>query len=380
MAKADDGEFLPWQNFGALRDKGGIEAAFGFRPIERISPVIVQLAQRRQQLIDEIFQITGISDIVRGSTDPRETKGAQQLKAQFGSMRMQARQREVQRFIRDLYRMVTEVIAEHFTQETLAQITSIDLPTAVEQQQLRAQADQMQQAGQQVPTDKKTMDRIHGPNWDDVMQILRSDKLRGYRVDIETDTTALEDADAEKQRRVEAMTAMNDMMEKAYQASITAPKMLPLIKEMTLFGLRSFKPARSLEQAVEDAFDELMNNPPSPPPDKNAGPDAQKGADPALAAKVQVEAMTASSKARTDAAMLAIEQHAQSREDVVAQREQDRADALAHAEIKNKQDKTALQAAELRQKGQGDTAKLALQVSRQNSEAARSAAIAGGHA
>ncbi len=153
MASADDGEFLPHQNFQQIRDKGGINAAFGFRPIELIEPVIASLDQRRKDLIQTIYEITGISDIIRGATDPRETKGAQQIKAQFGSMRLQARQREVQRFIRDLYRIMAEIIAEHFTGETLAEITGLNLPIAEEKQQAQMMlaamdAPPMPQAGQ----------------------------------------------------------------------------------------------------------------------------------------------------------------------------------------------------------------------------------------
>ena len=34
----------------------------------------------RKQVIEDIYQIMGLSDIMRGATDPRETLGAQQLK------------------------------------------------------------------------------------------------------------------------------------------------------------------------------------------------------------------------------------------------------------------------------------------------------------
>lgn len=342
LPDADDGTFLPYSNWAGLKEKGGIENAVGFWPIEKIIVVLQQLYPRAQMLIQQIYQVTGISDIMRGSTDPNETKGAQQLKAQFGSMRMQRRQKDVQRFIRDLYRIMAEIICEHFTQETLAEITGMDLPTKAEQDSLRqkVQAAQALQAasptppmppqssagppqganppdvpaaagpalgpspaqlpppqaapqgdagfttGQPIPagaapTLKPTgptlppeiIKVLDSPTWEDVMAILRSDKVRGYRVDIETDNTTMEDADAEKQRRIEAVTVINDLLDKAYLAAAHAPVMLPLIKELFLFGLRSFNVARSLEQSFEDAFDELSKNPPPAPQDQNAKPD-----------------------------------------------------------------------------------------------------------
>ena len=370
MSKADDGEFLPHSQYQAIRDRGGIEAAFGFMPIEMLVKVVAQLSLRRAQLIEEIYQITGISDIVRGSTDPNETKGAQTLKAQFGGMRMNNRNREVQRFIRDAYRLIAEIVAEHFTQDTLAEITGIDLPTKQEQMALKQKVAMLQQPpgvghnggppmgpeiagpapGQQssqqpapggppppaeapaapdIPPE--LLARLNGPNWDDVMEILRSDKLRGYRVDIETDST-MQDEDADKQRRIEAITAINDLLEKAYVAAMQAPKLLPLIKELTLFGLRTFKPARSLEQAVEDVFDELTK---SPPPSPQQGEQQQQGPDPAVMARAQAAVAEVQRKAARDKAEIGIESQRLQAEGMVAAHDAKRQDALAAADIEH---------------------------------------------
>jgi len=48
-------------------------------PIDQIVAAIVQLIQIRKQTIDDVYQITGLSDIMRGSTVASETLGAQQL-------------------------------------------------------------------------------------------------------------------------------------------------------------------------------------------------------------------------------------------------------------------------------------------------------------
>ncbi len=133
LADADDGVFIPYEGWQALKDKGGIEAAIGFWPIEQIVMVLKELYVQRNTLVQAIYEITGISDIMRGSTDPGETKGAQVLKSRFGSMRQKKRQGEVQRFVKDIYNIIGEIVAEHFTQETLAEITQIDLPLVPEQ-------------------------------------------------------------------------------------------------------------------------------------------------------------------------------------------------------------------------------------------------------
>jgi hypothetical protein len=379
MSKADDGEFLPHVNFQAIRDRGGIEAAFGFMPIDMLVGVIEKLSGRQTQLIDEIYQITGISDIVRGQTDPNETFGAQKLKGQFGSLRLQARQREVKRFILDAYRMMAEIVAVHFTPETLAQMTGFDLPTAVEQQQLKQQIAQAQmqaalsqqplpqqpmpqQPGaspqpmpqpqapkpQQPPIDQKILDRANGPSWDDVIQLLRSDKLRSYRVDVETDDTEFQDASEEQEQRVEFMRFFMDMMEKAYVAATTAPMMLPLIKEIFLYGMRTFKAGRSLEQQVEDAFDQLQRNPP-PPPQQGKGKGAS-GPDPGNIAKGQAAIADVQRKAMHDKAQIGIEAQRLQSEQAIAAHQEQRADALAQSDMQKRQGDQVLKAIETEHK------------------------------
>lgn len=282
----DDGQFAPYRNWAALKEKGGIDAALGFWPLEMIILTLKELRVQQAALIQQIFEITGISDIVRGSTDPRETKGAQQLKAQFGSMRIQRRQKEVQRFIRDTYRIKAEIIAEHFTVETLGAVSGVELPTAEQKQQAEMALQMMQQQAQmqgggmpgQPPAPppeppKELVAMLQSPTWEDVLEVMRSDKLRGYRVDIETDSTVMVDAEAEKASRVEFMEAFVPLMTGAVQAAQVAPQTLPLLKEAVLFAIRTFKAGRSMEQAVEDTFQQLAENPPPNPAQGEAGGD-----------------------------------------------------------------------------------------------------------
>jgi hypothetical protein len=349
LSGAEDGDFIPYDNWNRLKEKGGIEAAVGFWPMEKIIPVLQVLDARQKDLVQQIYEITGIPDVIRGVSDPNETRGAQVIKKQSAATRLRRRQMEVQRFVRDLYKLKGEVIATHFTSENLADITAFELPSRLEQQQARMRIQMLQappppapppspmlgaagmppnaggspppvptpsgappmqpgamppappqgappsapQSGtpftagppipagarptlQQSPSNvpPELFEAANGPSWDDVMDILRSDKVRGYRIDIETDSTIMEDAEVEQAQRTEFMSAVNDMLEKAYLAATQAPMMLPLLKEVFLYGMRSFKAGRSLEQAAEDAFDALMENPPPPPePKGKSGPD-----------------------------------------------------------------------------------------------------------
>ena len=164
----EDGQFAPLKGAAAYRDVGGLEKAMFSIPIDKMAAALAQLYQQRAQLIQTIYEVTGISDLVRGFSEGSKTATEQSLKAKFGSQRMQKRQKEVQRFVRDLYRIKGEIIAEHFEREQLQAMTGILLPTKKEkmqaqmvlqraqqvqqmQQQMAEMAKQQQQAGQAQP-------------------------------------------------------------------------------------------------------------------------------------------------------------------------------------------------------------------------------------
>ena len=141
LATAGDNQFIPVENWQALSSKGGLQAAFQTEDISGIAAVLRELYQQRDMLVQGIYELTGIADIMRGATDPAETFGAQRLKAQFGSTRIRRRQRAVQKWIRDLYKLKAEIIAEHFEPQKLTEITGIAVsPEIVDAAALRQAA------------------------------------------------------------------------------------------------------------------------------------------------------------------------------------------------------------------------------------------------
>jgi hypothetical protein len=111
LARLDDGELAAADDAGRSMAQGGIDKAIWMWPIETIAKAVEQLYIARDQAKQAVFEFTGVADIQRGQTDPNETLGAQQLKAQWGSLRLQEAQRDVQRYARDLYRLMADLMA-----------------------------------------------------------------------------------------------------------------------------------------------------------------------------------------------------------------------------------------------------------------------------
>src|SRR6188768_183557 len=136
-------------------------AAFGqskeiilWMPIDQIAQTILHLVTLRKQIIEDIYQIMGLSDIMRGATDPNETLGAQQLKTQYGSTRIRDKQQEMVRFAKDLVEITSEIITEKFKSATIIEMSQTQLPTKEMQrqkaQQIHAELQQNMMQLQQI--------------------------------------------------------------------------------------------------------------------------------------------------------------------------------------------------------------------------------------
>jgi hypothetical protein len=303
LSNAKDGELVASQNLNQIIKDGGIEKAVWLMPIDKAVVVLRELYVAREQIKQTIFEITGVADIMRGQTDPNETLGAQQIKAQWGSIRLQHRQAEVQRVARDLIRLKAEIIAEHFSPQTLSIMTGIKLPTQEEKQAAQQQMQILQQPPQQgqPPAPPEMMqgleELLKQPTWDEVMAVIKSDGPRGYRIDIETDSTI----QADVLRQQQSMTQFVQGSGQYFQAVAPAIQAGAMPMETAVKIYSSFARVFKLGRQVEDALDQLgqqaaQPQQPKPSPEEMALQAKQKETEMTLAAKQQETQMTLRAK------------------------------------------------------------------------------------
>jgi len=261
LIRGADNDLVPATDVAAWIEKGGIEKAIWFMPIEQAAAVVAGLYAQREQCKQVIYELTGISDIIRGATDASETATAQVLKHQWGTIRLQRMQKAAQDYIRDLVRLMGEVIAEHFSIETLAKMTGLDYPTDA---QLEPQRQQYQQAmlmammqGQPPPPPPQ-----FPTTWEQIKAVLSDDMQRTFKVDIETDSTIAATIEADVAGLAQTMEGITKLIQGL--APMVQAKVLPFeaAKELVLMVCRRTK----MGSSVEDAF-EKMTEPPPPPPD-----------------------------------------------------------------------------------------------------------------
>lgn len=246
-----ENKLIPIESWATFSEHGGSNAIV-WLPIKEVADTITACVTLRTQLIQDVYQISGISDILRGATDPNETASAQQLKSQWGSVRIKDRQQSMADFARDVTRLVCEVIAERFEPERVLQMANLELgPPPQPQPAMPGQPPQPDPAMEQYKAKQQEIDQAFA--------LLKDEKLRGFRIDIETDSTIQPDEDAEKQRVNEFLTAVGGFIEQAFPIVQAAPELLPMMSEVLLLTVRRYRAGRSVEDAIEQSMEAMQN-------------------------------------------------------------------------------------------------------------------------
>lgn len=308
-------------------------------PLEQIAAAITGLIEARRELFADYDRLSGISDIMRGETDAEETLGAQRLKSQYGSVRVREKIDELQRIARDATEIAAEIMAEHFSKDTLLEMSQMVIPTKaeiekrikaiesaareemgnltkkakqtiaqakqqgqeVDPQQAQAQFEQakqqivakyasaLQQESDQVPIE-------------DVIKLLRDDKARGFAFEIATDSTVMTDEMQEKASRNEFLTVFSGATQGLIGLSALGEPAAKLAGGVLKFVLQPYRVGRELDALIDDFIDAA--------PDMAAraqgsegdeGGEALAAAQNKLAEAEMVKAQAQTMKAQTDA-------------------------------------------------------------------------------
>ena len=235
------------RNFAALKAQGGLQSAIEFWPIDYVVNALEVLYRQKEETKNDIYEVTGWADIMRGATDPNETAAAQQLKGQFASIRLTNSQNDVQRFCRDLIALMGEVIAEQFEPNHLMAMTGMEFVPG-------ASPEEQQQ------------------NYLIAVELLRTEPMRRFRVDIETDSTLAINEALDQAARSDFLQSLVGALQQIGPLFEQMPAFVPVLGEAINFVARTYKAGRSLEGAIEQAVEQTkqmieQQSQQPPPPD-----------------------------------------------------------------------------------------------------------------
>ena len=238
FTEGGNNDLIPVKNWAQFSEKAGLKGAIDLVDLTPIFNALLAAYQAFDQVKQHVFEITGISDIVRGATDANETLGAQQLKGQYVNLRLRDMQNAVSEFACDLIRIKAQIICSKFDPQTIMMIGAVD---------------QLSEA------DK--------PFVDSAIALLKSGPLRTFRIDVEADSLVMMDENLEKEQRVAFLGAVSGFLKEAIQAP---PSLAPLLGQLLKYGVTGFKVGKTVEGDIDQFLEQAKQqaaNPPPPPPD-----------------------------------------------------------------------------------------------------------------
>jgi len=279
IMNGEDGEFKPLKTTANIDDARKLVV---FKPLNEIANTITILRTEKMALKQDIQEITGLSDIVRGASVASETATAQQLKGNFAISRIQPLQKEVEFTIRDTLRLLAELAVEKMSINEIIKITGlkvvdVDLILTNAKQSLEmekqqaiallnpqqpdfeeklAMLEQQVQIGFQK-TVKDLQDQLKGfviqfKDLPKLAKTIKDDKLRCISIDIETDSTVKIDQNQEKMDRMEYIRTISGTIQSMVPAVQTGVISKDALNEFVIFASKPFKVGRNLENYLKN--------------------------------------------------------------------------------------------------------------------------------
>ena len=299
----DDELLIPVPQAAMMENGGQIVAWF---PLQEITTAIQNLIQARSQLIDDFYQLSGISDIMRGATEAQETLGAQQLKGQYGSVRVRCKIDELQRVAADSIEIASEIISEKFSQDTLLAMSQMKISTRSEidkqikqlEKASKQELDSLQtetkkyleenqipdEAIEQVKTgfqeaQQKILQKYNtqiqqaqmSVSIDEIMKLLRDGNNRPFTFEIASDSTILTDEASEKQSRAEFLQTFAGASQTLQALVQTGESGAALAGGMLSFVLAPYRVGRELDSLIDSFIDDTKNMAAAPSQDSGEG-------------------------------------------------------------------------------------------------------------
>ena len=239
LTEACENELIPVENWAGFAEKGGLQGQIQWMPLKDIATTLQTLIEYRTQLIGLLFQVSGMSDIMRGESNPGETATAQSIKAKFASTRVQALQDDFARFATDLQRLRIEIMAKHFDDQSLLKESAME----------------------------QSMDAEYLPQ---ALQLIRG--MDVFRIVIKSEQLAAQDMAALRQEKAEFMQGLAAFLQAAQPMVEKFPQAAPPLLEMLKWSMTGFKGSSTIESVLDKAIASLQQSQSQgqPPPDPKA--------------------------------------------------------------------------------------------------------------
>lgn len=237
-----ENQLIPVENWAQFAEKGGLDGAIDWVPIKDIAETIAILTQKQQDKIQQLYQVTGMNDVMRGAAQTEGTPVSateRKIQANYGSIRIEALQNEFARWVSDIQQLKAEIIAKHYQPYCIIEQSNImDTPDA-----------QYAEAAVQLIKDP--------------------DKAR-WKITVRPESLAIADYAQLKQDRTEYLFGLAQFLQSSAPLMETAPSSAPYLMKMLKWGMAGFRGSSEIEGVLDQAINALEKQPPQQKEDPEA--------------------------------------------------------------------------------------------------------------
>lgn len=224
LSDSADNEMVPVDNWAAFAEKGGMRGAVDWMPLDQVVAALQSLRDYSAELMDLLYQVTGMSDIMRGQAASAGTSATEQsIKAKFGSVRVQAMQDEFARFASETLALKAEIIAKHYEPSTIVEVSNM-----------------------QRSYDAQVLA--------DAVALIKNPEGLQYRVEVKPEAISLQDFAALRGERMELLQGVAGFLQAAGPMAAQMPTATPFLLQMLQWTVAGFRGASQIEGVLDQAI------------------------------------------------------------------------------------------------------------------------------
>ncbi len=224
LKEGQENDLIPVENWAMFAEAGGLRGKIDWFPAEQVVGTLQTLKAVLDEQIALLQQVTGMADIMRGQSQQYAGVGQEQLKAQFGSIRVQALQDDFARFASDLESLKAEVISKHFEMRTIAQQSSAEFLPRPDQQLINP-----------------------------ALELMKSPDMK-WRINIKPESIAMVDYQNLKSEKSEFIMSVSQFIQSSQGMIEAVPGSTPVLLEMLKWSVAGLKGADYLEGILDQGI------------------------------------------------------------------------------------------------------------------------------
>ena len=245
LTEGVENQLIPVEKWALFAEKGGVRGVVDWFPLDQVVNALNVLVQQQQIRIQQLYQVTGMSDIMRGQASAAGTTATEQkIKAQFGSTQIQAIQDEFATFASDLLTKKVQLIQKFYNPAKIVELSNI-----------------------MATPDAQFVEPA--------IALIKDPRAFNCRIAVRPETMAQIDYDQIKAERSEYLQATAQFLGQSQGLIEVMPDAAPYLMQLMKFGLSGLRAGNEVEGVIDQFVAEMEKKlaekaaqPPPPDPEQ----------------------------------------------------------------------------------------------------------------